>query len=43
MDKKILQERLNQLIKLKENHLQDVEELGFVIDGLKEKIENTEE
>jgi len=39
MDKKQLEERLNQLIKLKENHEQDIIELNFVIAGLQKQLE----
>lgn len=40
MDEKELQARLDSLLKLKESHLQDVEELGMVIEGLKVRIES---
>ena len=38
MDKKELETRLNNLLVIRENHKQDIEELTFVIDGLKKKI-----
>lgn len=38
MDKAEMQKRLESLEKMKENHEQDVRELGFVIDGLKAQI-----
>ena len=38
MDKEVLEKRLVDLEKMKENHVQDVQELSFVIDGLKKQI-----
>jgi uncharacterized coiled-coil protein SlyX len=41
MDKKELEERLKGLEKLKASHEQDIVELSFVIDGLKDLIKNS--
>jgi len=38
MDKEVLEKRLVDLEKMKENHEQDVKELSFVIEGLKKQI-----
>jgi hypothetical protein len=40
MDKKELEDRLHKLELLRDSHLQDIEELTMVIDGLKRKMKN---
>lgn len=40
MDKKELTDRLKNLEIMKENHEQDVRELSFVIEGLRNQIKN---
>lgn len=40
MDKKELEQRLAQIEKVREAHLQDAKEMQYVIDGLKKDIES---
>jgi len=39
MDKKTLQQRIKNLETLKENHLQDIKEVDYVLEGLRKDVE----